>query len=142
MTHVCVMSDEESASDEYITVRLPKNLMDEVDSLIKRRIRGYKSRAEFIKETVRKRLEELKAAEPELRLPPLEHYNLDDQGVRILDRTLTSQTSKGRIIDVYFKPNSVWCDYDQSDNCQHVKFALDIPGVQEILNRKGWTVKK
>jgi len=76
-----------------------------------------------------------------LELPPLEHFNIDEQGVRILDRTLASKTSRGRIIDVYFKPDNVWCDYCQSSNCQHVKFALDLPAVQEILNKKGWTIK-
>jgi Arc/MetJ-type ribon-helix-helix transcriptional regulator len=112
-----------------------------IDQLIKRGIRGYKSRAEFIKEAIRKRFEELQTAHPMLELPPLEHFNIDEQGVRILDRTLASKTSRGRIIDVYFKPDNVWCDYCQSSNCQHVKFALDLPAVQEILNKKGWTIK-
>ena len=44
-----------STSDEYVTVRLPKELMDEVDEMIKKGVRGYKSRAEFIKEAIRKR---------------------------------------------------------------------------------------
>jgi Arc/MetJ-type ribon-helix-helix transcriptional regulator len=134
-------SSDEPNSDEYTTVRLPRELMDEIDQLIKRGIRGYKSRAEFIKEAIRKRFEELQTAQPMLELPPLEHFNIDEQGVRILDRTLASKTSRGRIIDVYFKPDNVWCDYCQSSNCQHVKFALDLPAVQEILNKKGWTIK-
>jgi hypothetical protein len=50
-------------------------------------------------------------------------------------------TSKGRIIDVYFKPDEVWCEYCEATNCQHVKFALSIPEVQEILNKKGWKIK-
>ena len=53
------MSSEETNPDEYTTVRLPKEIMDEIDQIIKRGIRGYKSRAEFIKEAIRKRFEEL-----------------------------------------------------------------------------------
>ena len=53
------MSSEETNSDDYTTVRLPKEIMDEIDQIIKRGIRGYKSRAEFIKEAIRKRFEEL-----------------------------------------------------------------------------------
>jgi Arc/MetJ-type ribon-helix-helix transcriptional regulator len=112
-----------------------------IDEIIKRKIRGYKSRAEFIKEAIRKRFEELKTSQPMPELPSLEHFNIDEEGVRILDRTLASKTSRGRIIDVYFKPDNVWCDYCQSSSCQHVKFALDLPAVQEILNKKGWTIK-
>jgi Arc/MetJ-type ribon-helix-helix transcriptional regulator len=134
-------SSDESNSDEYTTVRLPKELMEEIDQIIRRGIRGYKSRAEFIKEAIRKRFEELKTSQLMPQLPPLEHFNLSEQGVRILDRTLASKTSKGRIIDVYFKPDNVWCDYCQSSSCQHVKFALDLPAVQEILDKKGWTIK-
>jgi len=134
-------SSDESNSDQYTTVRLPKELMEEIDQIIRRGIRGYKSRAEFIKEAIRKRFEELKTAQLMPELPPLEHFNVSEQGVRILDRTLASKTSKGRIIDVYFKPDNVWCDYCQSSSCQHVKFALDLPAVQEILDKKGWTIK-
>jgi Arc/MetJ-type ribon-helix-helix transcriptional regulator len=134
-------SSNESNSDEYTTVRLPKELMEEIDQIIRRGIRGYKSRAEFIKEAIRKRFEELKTSQLMPALPPLEHFNLSEQGVRILDRTLASKTSRGRIIDVYFKPDNVWCDYCQSSSCQHVKFALDLPAVQEILDKKGWTIK-
>ena len=137
MNHVFVMS-----SNEYTTVRLPKELMEEIDEIIRHGVRGYKSRAEFIKEAVRKRFEELKTAQPMPVLPPLEHFNLSELGVRILDRTLASKTSRGRIVDVYFKPDNVWCDYCQSSICQHVKFALNLPEVQKILNKKGWTIKE
>ena len=135
------MSSEENSTDDYTTVRLPKELMEEIDQIIKRGTRGYKSRSEFIKEAIRKRFEELQAAQPLPTLPPLEHFNVDEEGVRILDRTLATKTTNGRIIDVYFKPESVWCDYCQSSSCRHIKFAEDLPAVQEILNKKGWTIK-
>jgi Arc/MetJ-type ribon-helix-helix transcriptional regulator len=136
MIHVFVMS-----SDEYTTVRLPKELMEEIDEIIRHGVRGYKSRAEFIKEAIRKRFEEVKTLKPTTEAPPLEHFNLDEHGVRVLDRSLATKTSRGRIIDVYFKPDNVWCDYCQSSNCQHVKFALNLPQVQNILNKKGWKIK-
>ncbi len=135
------MSSEEPNFDDYTTVRLPRELMEEIDQIIKRGTRGYKSRSEFIKEAIRKRFEELQAAQPIPKLPPLEHFNVDEEGVRILDRTLATKTTNGRIIDVYFKPDSVWCDYCQSSSCRHIKFALDLPAVHEILSKKGWTIK-
>ena len=135
------MSTEEPNQDDYTTVRLPKELMDEIDQIIKRGTRGYKSRSEFIKEAIRKRFEELQAAAPMPKLPPLEHFNVDNEGVRIVDRTLATKTTGGRIIDVYFKPDSVWCDYCQSGSCRHIEFALELSAVQEILSKKGWTIK-
>jgi len=66
-------SSDESNSDDYTTVRLPKELMEEIDEIIRRGIRGYKSRAEFIKEAIRKRFEELKTSQLMPALPPLEH---------------------------------------------------------------------
>ena len=135
------LHSEETSSDDYTTVRIPKELIEEIDNIIKRGIRGYKSRAEFIKEAIRKRSEELKTFQPMPELPPLEHFNIDQQGVRVLDRTLASQTSSGRIIDVYFKPDNVWCEYCQSSGCRHTKFALNLPAVQEILNKKDWKMK-
>jgi len=28
----------------------------------------------------------------------------------------------------------------ESNNCRHVKFALNLPEVQEILQKKGWKI--
>ena len=96
----------------------------------------------ILKEAIRKRFDEPNIAQSTPKLvPPLEHFNVNEEGVRILDRTLASKTTNGRIIDIYFKPDNVWCDYCQSSNCQHTKFALELQAVQEILNKKGWTIK-
>jgi len=129
-----------TSTDEYTTVRLPKELMEEIDNILKRGVMGYKSRAEFIKEAIR---EKLKTIPREiLEQLPLEHFNLSENGIRILDRSLANEHSRGRIIDVYFKPDKVLCEYCESTRCQHVKFALDLPEVQKILHTKGWKIKK
>ena len=72
--------------------------------------------------------------------PQLEPFNLNENGVHILDRTLPDKNSRGRIIDVQFKPDRVWCEFCQSPACQHVRFALNLPEVQEILRKKGWKI--
>jgi DNA-directed RNA polymerase subunit RPC12/RpoP len=71
----------------------------------------------------------------------MEHFNLDEHGVKILDHSLISQNSpRGRIVDVRFKPNKAWCEYCDSEKCRHVEFALLLPMVQEILKKKGWKI--
>jgi metal-responsive CopG/Arc/MetJ family transcriptional regulator len=62
-------SNDESKSDEYTTVRLPKELIAEIDEIIRLKIRGYRSRAEFIKEATRRSLEELKKGQAMTKLP-------------------------------------------------------------------------
>lgn len=129
--------------DRYRGISLQRELVDEIEEYIKTHPeRGYKSLANFVTDAVRRRCEELKILVPRPELPPLEHFNISEDGVRILDRTLANKTSKGRIIDVYFKPDKVWCEYCRSSKCRHVEFALSIPKVQDILIKKGWEISK
>jgi Arc/MetJ-type ribon-helix-helix transcriptional regulator len=128
------------STDEYTTVRLPKELMEEVDKILKRGVMGYKSRAEFIKEAMREKLRTI--PREILEQLSLEHFNLSEDGVRVLDRSLTNEHSKGRIIDIYFKPENAWCEFCESTSCKHVEFALSLPQVQKILREKGWELRK
>jgi len=45
----------------FISVSIPETLIQEIDKILAKEKLGYESRPEFIKEAVRKRLEELKA---------------------------------------------------------------------------------
>ncbi|RLI75667.1 CopG family transcriptional regulator [Archaeoglobales archaeon] len=47
-------------NDKYRTIRLPKDLVAEIEELIKDKSLGYVSKADFVKDAVRRRLEELK----------------------------------------------------------------------------------
>ncbi len=44
----------------YVTVSLPEILIKEIDEIIEKRIKGYVSRAEFIKSAIRRELSEIK----------------------------------------------------------------------------------
>jgi hypothetical protein len=72
-----------------------------------------------------------------------EHFNLNEDGVRILDRCLAEHVCEGGIIDVYFEPDGVWCDCCQSRKCRHIKFALRVPAIQKVILKKekeGWSL--
>jgi hypothetical protein len=72
----------------------------------------------------------------------MEHFNLDENGVKVLDKSLATERSpSGRLVDLYFKDNKVWCNYDDSFDCKHIEYALSLPLVQEILKQKGWKVR-
>ena len=51
MIHVCVSSDTSMTS--YITIKLPKNLVEQIDKVLEEQNLGYTSRAELVKEAVR-----------------------------------------------------------------------------------------
>jgi metal-responsive CopG/Arc/MetJ family transcriptional regulator len=51
-----------------VPVSLPENLIKETDKVLERSKFGYENRPEFIKEAVRRRLEELKAPRPRVSL--------------------------------------------------------------------------
>lgn len=51
--------EEEGA--KYISVKIPRELMDEVDKIVSAGVLGYKSRMEFIKDAVRDKVLRLRA---------------------------------------------------------------------------------
>ena len=130
---------KKSKPSDHVTVKIPKELTDEMDKLIG--ALGFRSRGEIAKEAIRQLLNHYKESLASPELPKIEHFNISENGVRILDRTLANGVSRGRIIDVYFKPDKAWCEYCEATNCQHVKFALSIPEVQKILRKKGWKIE-
>ncbi|MGD0203764.1 MAG: ribbon-helix-helix domain-containing protein [Candidatus Bathyarchaeia archaeon] len=50
------MAIEEKSKDEYTTIRLPKELMDEVRKLVG--VRGFRSSSEVVKQALREYLDE------------------------------------------------------------------------------------
>jgi len=132
---VIVMPKTGLKKTEYGFIKVPQDLIKEVDNVVGKH--GFRSRAEFVKEATRRLLTAYgitPVKREELR-PPLEHFNVNENGVLILDRDL------GRIVQVYFKPGKVLCGEDESSTCKHVDFAMEIPEVQEILRKKGWKPK-
>jgi hypothetical protein len=129
--------------DKYRGVSLQRELINLIEEYIKAHPEmGYKSLADFVTDAVREKCSDLKILVATSELPQLEHFNISENGVRILDRSLGNGVSKGRIIDVYFKPDKVLCEYCGTDNCKHVEFALNIPKVRKILIEKGWPISK
>jgi metal-responsive CopG/Arc/MetJ family transcriptional regulator len=44
---------------DYVTLRIPKALADEIDQIIESRTLGYRSRAEMVNDAIRRRIEQL-----------------------------------------------------------------------------------
>jgi len=122
---------------KYRGLTLQRELIDRIEEYIKTHPeRGYKSLADFVTEAVRKRCEELKILVPKPEPPPLEHFNINEDHVTVIDH-------RARMLaDVYFKGNRVFCELCKAENCEHVKYALNIPKVQQLLRKKGWIIEE
>ncbi len=128
--------------DKYRGISLHRDLVGAIEAYIKTHPEmGYKSLADFATDAIREKCERLGIFLPKPELPVLEHFNLNDSGVRILDRSLATKTSGGKVIDVLFRPEGIWCTHCQADSCRHISFALTVPDIEEVVTKKrkeGW----
>lgn len=44
----------------YVNISLPETLVEEIDQIVTKKVKGYSSRAEFLKQSARELLEKLK----------------------------------------------------------------------------------
>jgi metal-responsive CopG/Arc/MetJ family transcriptional regulator len=53
------MKKNNANNEDYVTLKLPRALADEIDHVIEAGTLGYRSRAELVSDAVRRRLEQL-----------------------------------------------------------------------------------
>jgi metal-responsive CopG/Arc/MetJ family transcriptional regulator len=53
------MKKTNANNEEYVTLKIPKGLADEIDHVIESGTLGYRSRAELASDAIRRRLEQL-----------------------------------------------------------------------------------
>jgi len=77
-----------------------------------------------------------KTHEDEL-IPQLHYVNADEEGVKILDRKIPE------VVQVHITRKGVKCSYCKTNNCRHIKYALNQPDVQKTITKKrkeGWNL--
>lgn len=131
------MSYPEGKTSKHATVRIPKDLLTAIEKFLETKEAkemGYIYITDIVTEAVREFLK-TKGYYP---LPRFEHFNLDENGVKILDRT---DPQRKFYVQIYFKPTGMYCEYCNTDKCPHIKFALEQPDIQQIIRKKrqeGW----
>ena len=106
-----------------IYLRLDKELT-EIFSLIKKSF-GVKNDTEVLRFLINWYYDENR----EKLQPRLECFNLNQEGVTILDRDLK------RTAQIHFKPE-IRCEHCKTNECSHIRFALAQPEIQEIMKRR------
>jgi len=118
--------EKEKRESDHVTVKIPQELIAEMDKLIDKH--GFRSRGEIAKEAIRELLAKYKKS-------PFEILNHDAQGVKVIDRQLK------KVADIQFKPNGAYCPICDAHNCEHIRFAIQQPDIQDIIREKrkeGW----
>jgi len=119
---------------KFVSISIKDDFAEAIETFIDQHpTLGYRSIAQFLEDSARRRLEEIQSQIKEL--PRFEKINSDENGVKILDRKIH------RVVDIYFKPNGAKCSLDQTDVCEHIDFALTQKDVKEIIRnrrREGW----
>ena len=126
---------------EYKNIPLKKEFAERIQRLIEQNPDlGFRSVTQFIEDASRRRLEELEkqyANKPTK--PPLEHFNLNEDGVIIIDRII--QPGKERLIQIYFKPEGILCEYHNTNDCYHIRYAYTKEDIKKVLRKhykEGW----
>ena len=121
--------------DRYRGISLQRELVDKIEEYIKSHPEaGYKSLADFVTDALRKRCEELRILGPRPEPPALEHFNVYQDHVTVIDH------ERRMFADVYFRNDRVYCELCGEEDCEHVKYALSLSKVQKALERKGWMI--
>ncbi|MEM3383655.1 MAG: ribbon-helix-helix domain-containing protein [Nitrososphaerales archaeon] len=120
---------------KFVSISLPKDLIDKIDLIIKAGTLGYDSRPEFIKEAIRKRLSELGYETVKVTYP-FRIWNMNMDRVTIYDEAL------GRWVNILIKEGKLICELDRSEDCIHVKFVSENPQVVEMFKKMGWRIPR
>lgn len=122
------------SESDYIKINLNRNLAEMLRKFMEDYPEfGYRTLGQFAEDAIRRRADELRVFDL---TPRFSHFNLDDYGVKIGDKKLNLKA-----IQIYFKPEGIYCEYCQTDSCEHVGYALKQPAIQEVIRRKrleGW----
>jgi len=58
------MKKNKANNEDYVTLKIPKALADEIDQIIQSKTLGYRSRAELASDAIRRRIEQLHSNNP------------------------------------------------------------------------------
>jgi GMP synthase PP-ATPase subunit len=92
-----------------------------VDDAIEKGRRGYDTRAEVVKDALRRFLEQLESEQR------MEHVNVYEEHVTVRDNVLN------RTIIVYLRDGTMTCDLCESNDCLHTRYVQTLPQVKEKM---------
>jgi len=118
------MLNKKNDKTKWQSASVLKEQAERIDKLVSEG--KISSRNAFITEAIRELLEEY--------APRFEHYNTYDDRTSIKDRMLGK---KGEDIEVFLREDCLQCEICESTKCEHVIYALSLPQVKDVYQKKG-----
>ncbi len=114
---------KEIAEDQkYVSISLHADLMMKVDEVIDKGGRGYDTRAEVVKDAVRRFLEQLEAEQR------MDHLKVYENHIIVRDNVIN------KTIFVYLRNSTMTWDLYESNDCLHTRYVQTLPQVKEKMS--------
>lgn len=114
---------KEIAEDQkYVSISLHADLMMKVDEVIDKGGRGYDTRAEVVKDAVRRFLEQLEAEQR------MDHLNVYENYIIVRDNVIN------KTIFVYLRNSTMTWDLYESNDCLRTRYVQTLPQVKEKMS--------
>jgi len=66
-------------------------------------------------------------------LPPMiEHFNTYEDHITLRDHRI------GRYVDIFARDGKLWCEQCEGSKCEHIEYALSVPEIIRVLEKRGW----
>ena len=115
---------------KWSNVRVRKSIIEQINQFLKSKEAdklGILNTADFVNLAIRKSIEEIN-------LGRFEHFNLQDNIIRVLDKEIGQ---RGDIIEIFHKNNLLRCSYCEKIDCVHVKFLWTDTSLVKEFKRLG-----
>lgn len=112
--------------DDWVTIKIPRELAEQIDKIIEDQSLGYTKKAQFTSEAIRKLLQEY--------YPRFEHVNFEQNCIRLID----NEKPKGSpFIEIRLNGGKLYCDTCEKNTCEHISAAWNDEEIKEKLLKKG-----
>ncbi len=120
----------------FVAINMKKEFVDRIKQFVKQHPEtGYRSVAQFLEDSARRRYEELQTKL--YTTPRLELMSIQADNIKILDRKTCE------IVHIHIQPTGMTCSCIETDDCEHITHALKIPDIRKLIithKKEGWNV--
>lgn len=112
------------------TIRIDKGLKERIEKFLETpqaKELGYNHQANIVNDAIREILKELEK-------PRFEHFNFQDNIIRLIDNNVPNGTP---FIEIRANSKSLTCGDCQAKSCDHIDAIWQDPKISKILKEKG-----
>ena len=115
---------------DWVSTKIPKKMYDKIEKFLKSnegKELGYNSKSDFIVQAARELLEKHDK-------PRFQHFNLQDNIIRLIDDELPSGKD---IVEIRLNKNKLRCGHCSLMDCVHIEAVWNFSDIANKLTKKG-----